>query len=707
MIIERKILDILTLISNTYDELWKLQHLHFCNEHNSFYQILTGINEKCVTASFELFPLFQAENNMAIPALGLKLLESMRSALDICSRGNHEAAYQMLSDDIIPSFQTWHHAVQLAFPNANEQMPAHNPQVDIIFKGSSGSLLVMVDLDQNITWKSIMFGKDLARLDFDFQHYIIVSMLEAVKEVFFKMPIEPTRNIHIKFILDEEFKPDENLLNMYLNLTNYLSQIMSATNQTIQNYRHLKGTARDYENIMFYVFSEAYRLKSMFDSCQEKYPDKAIYKEYPSGWNSIERHWEPDRHILPCEELISMLRDNRVKKLVVLNYYLYEDYLFVNQIYLPALLDFLGIECVGVDEDPVEQIGAIKMRSLLHYNGFNRYTLFPAFSKAWDELYNNRNIHYVPPLQHYMKGQPGKLDDDYSLLVLSNSRLDDVKSVLPIILCLLNEMRADPFTEIELWFFSLRKIIMLDQDINEYQKMIFIKNLFYIMYIASNFLKYEVISSVSSRRRLKIFGDAGWGVLFPSYYQNKHLNAVEIGKLHAQGKHLLLLMNNCFSYLEAGGPIFDAISKNIPFINFPALVKTSEFEGFRHIEYRDREELNRLVDNVLPAYKNQELLSSIDTYQNIMIAGETDFTRQVYEDIPFPEDGGIYYKKCKEHQIILDAMIDEYTQNRAGLLTECLNKLFLEPDMEYYSTRALQTIYGERDYVFRILKGIE
>jgi hypothetical protein len=343
------------------------------------------------------------------------------------------------------------------------------------------------------------------------------------------------------------------------------------------------------------------------------------------------------------------------------------------------------------------------LKASLSYGMFHHFSVFPYLDKPYDEKYNLKNIYYVTYPQEYGNLESSsEIEDDYSIVVLSYARLSIAVGYINTILYLLDfldERRL--FTELELWWLSLRWIILNDPRLNEVQRRNYESSLMKFFYFGClTFLKYEVIDSIQTDREVLIYGDSEWELLFPRYYQKKHLTRQEKDDLLLNKSYLHLLMNFGYSYPEAHPTINDALMRNVPFICHPHLVKTPSYYGFRHVEYNNAEELNLLVGDISAALNNSEFKTSVRNYKELINASQTEMAENIILDKALPADGGVYLRECEENNAVLNEMIQQYIKEKGVFLKETFDAIFLGKPVTFDMSRSR---YFNKDYVRKIL----
>ena len=512
--------------------------------------------------------------------------------------------------------------------------------------------------------------------------YLILWGLKNLKNLFYRMPLD---QIEIGCYVDPEYREDEAVQRIYASVFQQIVQIIRETDRVIKDLLPLKDCASRFENVLFYIEEGDSRLGELFEHVESRKPGGIFLKEYKSNWNPIQRRWETDDGGFDLHGLINLIREREIQKIVSANYHVYEKAI-ATAVYLPSVMEYLGVEFIGMDYEAIEyfNISGPTLRKLLHNDQFRRFTSLPSLNQYWDERDSNRNIHYTAVIRHYPEPATSiALEDDYSILILSHSRHAMVKGNLKIILYVLDQLNADSLmTDLQMWYLSARRIILEQLKLEERATVEFCRVLLEVWYSASQFLKYEVVESLDTSRKVQIFGDEGWAVLFPQYYEHRYLNPQQIAELNQRKDILYLLLNNNVSYLEASGSVFDCICRGLPFINFPATFKTRELKDLENIEYDDRSRLNYLVDAAAMIYRNPELQAAITNVNRIYMASEKSVVDALIAPPRTTGHVGPFERAVEEHKKLLDAAVDDYVAKNGGKIITAL-KMFYDPSFKY------------------------
>jgi len=580
--------------------------------------------------------------------------------------------------------------------------------INIYFNFSPTCCVVHYQIDKNEIKRQLTYRVMKSP---NFLNDIFYFILYSLKDLFAKMPIA---KLHVNCNF-EDIK-DETVIKKIKSILDRVAQVVNTTNAIIKNKE--KDIFNKNKSVAFFELPKKAIKKATLKedlggnwfedffvkNCSEI---QSYFFDFPNHivFNSQERRWENTGFVFRFEDLYKLIEKYSIKKIVYQNFYLFEHFLYTQHIFLPGILDFLGVENIGFDYDGYEY-GFIELEKVMFHTEKNiRFNPYPTSENYWDKKYLLKNIQYTALGAHHgFLDKKFQLNDDYDLVILSNSRLDAVKGQLSSILFVLSGIDENRvFKDFQIWGWSMIEIIKNHLNITDGEKLLFSGKIFGLLYHIGQFLKYEVIESLKTVRDIKIYGDSNWGILFPEYYQNKFLNKIEIQNLYRNNDKLLLCFNHGVNYLEASGPVVDSISKKIPFFNFPLVVKSENFKGFEEIEYNNIEELNMKINAAGSIYKKLSLKNSIEEYRKIMQSSEKEISDYVFNKAEFPSDGGIYYKDYLEHEKLLKDEINVYISQNKAFLQKCIDILLAN---QQHNVNINQTRFYERKYLKNILKDI-
>lgn len=423
------------------------------------------------------------------------------------------------------------------------------------------------------------------------------------------------------------------------------------------------------------------------------------YLNMKSGFNAEKREWGKSDIPIDINELINIIKEKKIRKIVSINVLLLSIYIINTGIFLNAVFSFIGIEHIIIDNDPydLKPEGYLKML-FSNSESVPRFNCPYIFTKPWLKKYALTNIQRVPIPQYYkLHTDLPELAEDYSLLVLSNSRIRNVRLMYPSIIFLLDHINENfLYRDIQLWFLAMQYMITEVMDMNEFDRLLYNSRLHSFFYTVVQLLKYEVIEAVDTTRNIEIYGDIGWKTVFPEYYRGM-LNQKEIEDKLSINRYLYLLLNSSFTYLHASAPVYDAVALNVPFINMAALCRSNALQGLEKIEYLNNRELNSLIKDT-SYFKDNDFRDSLQKFQKALIES-TEFMHNKITDYTCDNTHTFYHKELLEHDRLLDEMMFSYIDEKESFLRDCFDIFFLGKTIEYDITKSL---YYNRNYTRRI-----
>lgn len=555
------------------------------------------------------------------------------------------------------------------------------------------ALCLKFDLKNTIFWKEITISENEAKDP----PYVEKKIFSLIKPVFFLLPVTTLK-----------IEPTAEAMEQYGKILQGCATALEQTNNALHQFHHLKNMADANENILFYNIDNNYRYKDFYETLSKKSNGTTKYLNMDSGFNATKRQWEETNLPMSLSEFVDYLCREKIKKIVSLNHFLLETFWAKTGVYLLALMKHMGIEYSIIDNDIYDTPPSGYLhKQLFHCNDFKRYSIGYFFQEYWDKTYDLKNTNaIILPQDYEINNYDIELNQDYAILVLSHSRLENVRQMINPILYLLSHLSEENiFLELQLWNLSLRHLILEIMALSEYEKNCYNSMLQNIFYTTMNFIKYEVIDMIDTERDIEIYGDVGWGVVFPEYYQKRYLQGDEIQTLMSEKRHLNLLLNHNITYIDASGPMFDAIKKNIPFINYSALVKTPELEDFKCIEYSNKTQLNKMIEDAPALIKSETFKNTLDNYVDILNSSTRFLVNSVIQDDNNKSENR-FFKSRQAHDQLLRQQIIIYLNENEPFLRESFEVLLQRKPLK----RALNlsaTPFFQRKYTQRILSSLQ
>lgn len=570
-----------------------------------------------------------------------------------------------------------------------------NKEAEITVTLHNNSLSMKVRNDDTFYWKETRI--EMKNKKRDLENLCLYWLLSNLKPVFYNMPFD---DINTKCYLENK----GDLETIISDTASTSTAILIKTNDIIKEYKGLKGFAKNNKNIMFFNLDHNERYKGLYKRIVDTEDVDIVYMNMETGFNAEVRQWEDSKLPIEISDLINLIKDKKIKKIVSINDGLIKQYIGQTGVYLNALFDHLGVDFILIDNDPYDLDPSSYLRmSFSNSKSSPRFNLAYLYSDAWEKRYGLENIYPIILPQYYkVYEKPVQLIDDYKLLVLTNSRIKNVKSLIgPVIFLLDHIPEKDLYKDINLWYMAMQYMITNIMDLDEFNRLYYNSQLYYLFFTAAQFLKYDVIEALDSERQLELYGDIGWKTLFPEYYK-RMLNQDEINELFKRKEHLYILLNASFSYLLPGGPVFDAAARNTRFINMPALAKSESLKGLRKIEYSNHTELNNLVNDT-NVFEGDEFIASITTYQRILLQGTDFIQKKITRNGNYQEEHDLFQKELKEHNTLLKKIVADYLDKNEPFLRDCFDIFFIGRNIDYDISSSR---FFNREYTQRIIRFI-
>lgn len=561
----------------------------------------------------------------------------------------------------------------------------------IEFRKFDNTLSVKTKFDGRVDWHEANLSGEIHTST------LLFWVLCKVKDILFNMPVS-----------DIECRPLPAGNDQLNSLIAKCASILNNTNALIKASAGKKDAARKNENVLIYNIDNGTRYVDLFNLLTRKYGNRFKYLEMASGFDKMNRVWRQNGIPMSIEDLLAYLEENKIQKIIAPNHYFLEKYLYLENINILSLFVYMGIEYIVVDNDIWDNVPGFLCKKFFSHESFTRFTFDPACHEYWDNAYKIPNVNYAAIPQDYENEVAMKCpDDDYDILILSNSRLALVKQFLKPILFLLDLIKrtnTSAFETVPLWYWAMRHMVTEIMQLTEFEKIHYNSALFNFFYAVTQFMKYEVIHSIQSDRGIKVFGDLGWGDVFPQYYQKKRLNHTEVKALfdNESDRYLYLMFNYAITYFDAAGATIDSISRNVPYINYPPIVRPKKLEGLRHLEYGSPEELNHLIDHFPEKFENREYHQAVRTMQAVFRESANDSQAKIVHGDKYNMRNSLYYQIHHEHMVLLEQKVISFIDTNESFLRHTFDAIFKGGTVQF--TMENSSLF-QRNYVQGIINS--
>jgi hypothetical protein len=462
------------------------------------------------------------------------------------------------------------------------------------------------------------------------------------------------------------------------------------TQKVFQHFAEYAGVARDFDGHLFYCLENHVMLESYAHRAKENRGDRVFIKFFSTGWdNNLKEFKEP--RIERFDDLIHFLCAHRIRRIISNNAYYPELCLKLYSVLILPVFHFLGFEFSSVDFDVPDYMGYLNKKAYSDERS-RRYGMYPHFQEHWNEVYGLKNQRFISgDFVESAENQMRPLEDSYEVVVATNSRIQDVLSALPQILWALEKCDPnDQVTDFQLWYYTRRRFIQEAPSLTLQQRE-HMNTSFWRFYLhVISFLKFEAIETLQTHRKILLFGDSGWGELFPQYFQNKFLTEAEYQKMSASRRYLWIQVNANYSYLENNPVVQRALRIGSPFLGYPALVHAKDWEGFQKLEYRNPKELTRKIEEANEIFKHPEFLASQSHHLGLLKTSVDETLNDML--LPSGETAqtpNSFLAASREHQDLFMKKYREYLPQHRDEMIEDLKSLFFrkQPDFQISQSR--------------------
>lgn len=437
-----------------------------------------------------------------------------------------------------------------------------------------------------------------------------------------------------------------------------VSALFEYTNEWMHKYP--AGLADNHTEILFWNTSDDIRYGSLYERFKRN--QSINYMDFELGYDRVNRKWDNPSQLMPISDIVDYIKQHKIKKIISVNSYIVDRCLMQYAVHLMVLCRHLGVEWITLNNDPpdLKPAGYIH-KALFHQPNMKRFSNLQVLNEYWDDLYD-LDVHYGAIPQDYGQKQFKELNQDYKIIILTNSRWESVKPIRHLFDNHLKRLDdTNLVDDFQSWYLASRKMV-LESKLSEAQKLAFNSVLHQYYYMGVNYLKYKVINSIKTDRRVELYGDIGWKEIAPQYYCGCLMND-DIKKLYEKGNQLFLLVNASISHLDASAPVYDMVRWAVPWINMKPLVELFSFEN----EYNtDATEFNYMINNA------HKLDFNMGEYANIL----ADSADDIINIVNGKKSNNVFASHMDRQKEKLNTLLDDYIPLRKPFLNYMFRELF-------------------------------
>lgn len=486
------------------------------------------------------------------------------------------------------------------------------------------------------------------------EEYLVIWLIAKSKHIFKAMPLDaPSLSLN------------KNLYEKYKDPLRAYVDIINNTNQYIRNLNNKDSAKRSSSQSAIVFNTDDQRYPNLFAYLSSRYPGRIHILHEPQNFDGESRSFINRPLNFSISYLVDFILANDISTVVSVNLDPLIRYLFAERINIFAVISYLGVKSIHLQNDPSELVEhGYLFRELANYDT-TEFLIHSVLSKSYDSK-SPGWIFPSPIMQDYsLPGESSTVDiePEYDVVVISNSRYESTiahkSSFLPVL-----EKLENPLVDLPLWYLSICKL--LDSDTVCSITEISAKRHYFhwVFYHAAQYLKFDIINNISSGINLSVYGDTGWKYVCPERYKG-YLSIEQLEPIYRCSSSLILLLNFGYTYLDHSGPIYDVIRNGSNWINVPVIASTPELSGLSHLEYSDYPQLNHLLSNYPPYRAKAE--SSKTRLRALYQSSTEQFVDSLFTSTSELSSSRFEFSHI-EHSLLLDSCISSYLSKNIGSL---------------------------------------
>ena len=262
----------------------------------------------------------------------------------------------------------------------------------------------------------------------------------------FDLPL--TAKTHIQLAGDAAFHES------FIPLIKMIINMIGTTRQKIESFQPLRQQTENFKGKLFLNLGDAPMLISLYQQALQEDPDHAHY----DACYFLDAYFtHKPTHLPSLEELMAVIVEKKIKTIFSHNTSYIRYFLQYHQVFLPALMEKIGVEWVIVDFDTYNQTqGFHYVKKMFHTPACRRYCVMPHIETYWDQTLGLKNIQYIP-MPFLVEGRQGiQKTDTYQIIITTWCRLaQTLHSLKPILLFLSYIDLSQPVRDYQFFFHAL------------------------------------------------------------------------------------------------------------------------------------------------------------------------------------------------------------------------------------------------------------
>ncbi len=479
----------------------------------------------------------------------------------------------------------------------------------------------------------------------------------------------------IDFVIDENISEDS----ATKSVIDKICRTILRTNEILHQISDKRNIAKSFDGLWIYSpwIVTLDQIKERVS--KEIVPERFFCDWFELGFDVNTRQWDISKNkVHPVNDFLRILEERKINRIVTANTYLAEHY-YCYDIFILSILKYLGVDLTFIDFD-LHELNSYVWKSAFSCKEMSRFTYMRHIEKPWDDILDIKVKGYIPSaFPRIERDALRSLRADYGVAVISNSRIRETIVFLDSISSVMEVCKPENlFDDFQMWYHAMRYLILKSPNLDLFLRDSLNTRAYEIYINGITFLKYEIIENLEKANRpVKLYGDNGWSYIFPDLYQNKLISWDEQKALFNEDRWIYLLMNHHYSYFESN-PVFQhALEFQIPYLGFPAVVKTAPLKPLEAAEYFSIADLMTKIEKANEFVHDPEFIKArqycLDINNQVVQALCNDFVGEKSKT-----GFDVFHKISEAHDELLEKRVQDYICENGELIRVHFEELLLK-----------------------------
>lgn len=512
--------------------------------------------------------------------------------------------------------------------------------------------------------------------------------------------LKNTLSMDLNLSLDLSINGEETNISIFKPAIHAALGILSKTRDCLKKNQTLPKITPDFKGKIFFNMGETALISEVYNKVFKEDPENTHY----DSCDFLNQYFTHKTANLPClDDLLQMIYEKKIRTIYAHNVSYIRYFFEHHQLFLPAILEQIGVEYVIIDFDTYNHMdGFYYLKKAFNSEESRRFCIMPHIDFFWDQKLSMKNIRYFPIPFKSDDISLTSLSNDYEILITTWSRVQQILYYFKPILFFLSYVDAKkPFRDYQFLFHALSHLLNAHDKIPLSSKMRHYTILSNMYYHSNSLLKFEIIDKLTTRRPIYLYGEEDWKIFFPDLYRG-FADQNKLKQMLSEKNYLQILMNSNYSYYENNPMFIRLLNANNPYLAFSSIHETPELSGMRHLEYSHMEELNRKIEEIPLLTENPEFKNA----KKILTQSMNDCVDDFYTNLTRSRDAtpreNLFEKITKRQASAFKTQVLHYIQHNFSRVQECFTRLVYED----FETVTPDKFWGHTSFYFQKLNEL-